>query len=96
MTYCIGKTRAAHAGGNARLWPGCIIGDEKSRSKKGNNSGGKKKMHFELSPLIIWIDLWIVNTYSKFEVNIVNNNRNITKCESFCMMPMTMPMTPRL
>ena len=38
-------------------------------------------MHFELSPLIIWIALWIVNTYSKFQVNIFSNKRNITKCQ---------------
>ena len=41
-------------------------------------------MHFELSPLIVWIALWIVNTYSKFEVIIFSNNRDITKRRSFC------------
>ena len=34
-------------------------------------------MHFELFPLIVWIALWIVNAYSKFQVNISNNNRDI-------------------
>ena len=34
-------------------------------------------MHFKLSPLIVWIDLWIVNTYSEFQVNIFSNNRDI-------------------
>ena len=38
-------------------------------------------MHVELSPLIVWIALLIVNTYSEFQVNIVSNNRNITKCQ---------------
>ena len=41
----------------------------------------KKKMHFELSPLIVLIALWIVNTYSNFQVNIFSNNRYITKCQ---------------
>ena len=38
-------------------------------------------MHFELSPLIVWIVLWIVNTYSEFQVNIFSNKRDITKCQ---------------
>ena len=47
---------------------GCLIEDKKSKSKKGRNSA-KKKMHFELSPLIVRIALWIVNTYSEFQVS---------------------------
>ena len=36
----------------------------------------KKKKHFELSTLIVWIVLWIVNTYSDVhKVNIFINNR---------------------
>ena len=42
-------------------------------------------MYFEWSPLIVWIALWMVNTYSKYQVNIFSNNRDITKCHSFCM-----------
>ena len=38
-------------------------------------------MHFELSASIVWIALWIVNTYSEFQVNIFSNNRDITKCQ---------------
>ena len=38
------------------------------KSKKGHNS---EKMQFELSPSIIWIALWIVNT--KFFHNIATN-----------------------
>ena len=30
-------------------------------------------------PLIVWIALWIVDTYSEFQVNIFSNNREITK-----------------
>ena len=41
-------------------------------------------MHSELSPLIVWIAVWIVNTYSKFQVNIFSNNRDIAKCQRFC------------
>ena len=40
-------------------------------------------MHFELSPLIVWIVIWITNTYSEFEVNIFSNNRDMTKCQCF-------------
>ena len=38
-------------------------------------------MHFELSPLIVWIALLIVNTFSEFQVNIFGNNGDITKCQ---------------
>ena len=41
-------------------------------------------MHFELSPLIVWIALWIEKIYSEFQVSIFSNNRDITKCQSFC------------
>ena len=51
------------------------------------------KMYFELSPSIVWIVLWIVNTYSEFRVNIFSNNTDITKCQSFCTSSET---TPRL
>ena len=67
---------------------GCLIEDKKSKLKKGHNS---EKMHFELSSLIVWITLWIVNTYSEFQVNIFSNNRDITKCQSFCTMTLTAP-----
>ena len=40
-------------------------------------------MPFELSPLIVWTALWIVNSYSEFQVNIFSNNRDITKCQRF-------------
>ena len=48
------------------------------RSKRIKSLSGKRgivlsKMHFELSPLIVWIALWIVIAYSKFEVNIFSN-----------------------
>ena len=32
-------------------------------------------MHFELSPSIVWIALWILNTCSEFQVNTFNNQR---------------------
>ena len=63
---------------------GCLTGDKRDKSKKGHNSEGKK-MHSELTPSIAWIALWIVNTYFQFQVNILSNNRGITKCHSFCM-----------
>ena len=49
-----------------------------SKLKKGHNS---IEMLFELSPLIVWIALWIEKTYSEFQVNIFSNNRDITKCQ---------------
>ena len=43
-------------------------------------------MHFELSPLIVLIALWIVNTYSNFQENtyrcIFSNKRDIKKCQT--------------
>ena len=45
-------------------------------------------MHFELSPLIVWIALWIVSLRSKFQEN---NNDDITKCHSFGTTHTTMP-----
>ena len=47
-------------------------------------------MHFELFPFIVWIALWVVNTYSEFQVDILSKNRDITKCQSFCT-PMKTP-----
>ena len=47
--------------------------------KKGHNS---KTMNFEWSPLIVWIALWIKNTFSEFKVIIFSKNRDITKCHS--------------
>ena len=54
---------------------GCLIEDKKSKSKKEHNS---EKIHFELPPLTAWFALWKVNTYSEFQANIFNNNRDIT------------------
>ena len=59
--------------------------DKKSKSKKGHNSGKKNAKSFGLSHLIVWIALWIVNTYSEFQVNIFCYNRDITKCQGFSM-----------
>ena len=54
-------------------------------------------MHFELSTLIAWISPWIVNIYSKFQVNIFSYNRDVTKCQSFSMTTTTLiRRTPRL
>ena len=39
-------------------------------------------MQVKLSPLIVRIALWIVNTYIEFQINIFNNNKDITKCHS--------------
>ena len=49
--------------------------------KKANNS--ERKRQFELSPLILWIALLIVKTYSEFQVNIFSNNRDITNVKGF-------------
>ena len=42
-------------------------------------------MNFELSPLITWIAILKVNTYSEFQVNICRNNIDVKKCQSFYM-----------
>ena len=36
-------------------------------------------MHSELSPLIVFIALWKMNTCSEFQVNIFSNNRGTSK-----------------
>ena len=53
-----------------------LIEDKKSKSKNGHYSE-KKKMYLKLSPLIVWIALWIVNKHSEFQVNIFSNNGDI-------------------
>ena len=40
-------------------------------------------MHFELSPLIVWIALWIVNTYTEFQVNIFSITEILQNVEVF-------------
>ena len=55
---------------------------ENSTSKKGHNF--VKKIE-GLSPLLVWVFLLIVNNYSEFQVNIFSNNRDIRKCQNFCM-----------
>ena len=55
-----------------------LVRGKKSKPKKGHNSEKnkkKKKTQFELSPLIVCIALWIVNTYSEYQENIFSNNR---------------------
>ena len=69
-----------------RLALGGLIENEKCQSKKGHDS--EEKTHFELSPLIVWIALWM-NTYSECHVNIFSNNIDVTKCQSFSTTPTT-------
>ena len=79
--FLIFKTKSTTCGYQCST-VGCFVEDKKSKSKKGHNS---EKTAFSdkdaLSPLIVWIALWIVNTYSKFQVNIFSNNRDITQCQ---------------
>ena len=42
-----------------------------------------KKEQFELSHLIVWIALWIVNTCSEFQENIFSNNKRYYKMSKF-------------
>ena len=58
----------------------CLIEDKESKKR----AKFLKKMHFESSRLIVWIALWIVNTYFQFQGNVFSNNRDITNCQSFC------------
>ena len=39
----------------------------------------------------MWVSLLIVNNYSEFQVNIVSNNRDIRKCQSFRTTTTTTP-----
>ena len=64
---------------------------ENSKSKKGHNF--VKKIG-ELSALLIWVPLLIVNKYSEFQVNIFSNNRDIRKCQSFRTTPTTTTLPP--
>ena len=86
-----GLTKAPHAVPMLGWWK------IKSLVKKGTQLW-KKNKHFELSPSIVYIALWIVNTYFMFPVYIFSNNRDITKCQSFCTTTTTVMtmMTPRL
>ena len=69
---------------------------ENSKTKKGHNFvqkiGG-------LPPLLVWVPLFIVNSYSECQVNIFSNNGDIRKCQSFRTTPPTTkppPTTPGL
>ena len=64
---------------------------ENSKSKKGHNF--VKKIG-GLPPLLVWVPLLIVHNYSEFQVNIFSNNRDIRKCQSFCMTPPPPTTTP--
>ena len=55
---------------------------ENSKSKKGHNFVSKIE---GLTPLLVRVPLLIVNNYSEFQVNIFSNNRDVWKCQSFCM-----------
>ena len=51
------KINKSTACGSQHLGVGCVIEGKKSKSKKRGHNSEKKKMHFELSPLIVWITL---------------------------------------
>ena len=59
------KENKSTTSGYQRSAVGCLIRDKKSKSKRGHNS---EKMHFEVSSLIVWIALWMLNTYSEFQI----------------------------
>ena len=75
-------TKAPHAGANARLWGAW----QRIKCLSWKRGISLEKMHFKLSLLIVWIALWIVNTYSKLRVNIFSNSKDIRKCHCFCTM----------
>ena len=76
MSFGKGLKDNKNASCGCQRWAvGCLIEDKKSNSKKGHN--------FELYPLMAWTALWIVNTFSEFQVIIFGNNRYITKCQIF-------------
>ena len=49
------------------------------------------KIFWGLPPLLVWVPLSIMNNQSEFQVNIFSNDRDITKCPSFCTTTQTMP-----
>ena len=51
--------------------------------RKRDTNLKKKKKHFVLSPLVVWVVLWTVNIGSEFQVKIFTNNRDITKISVF-------------
>ena len=57
---------------------------ENSKSKKGHNFVNTLEDYL---PLLLWVPLLIVNTYSEFQVNFFSNNSNIRKCQSFRTTP---------
>ena len=67
-------------GGCQRLAVGRLIEDKMYKSKKVHNSGGKTN---ELSPLIVWMALRIVYTYSRFQVNIFRNKEILQNIKIF-------------
>ena len=42
------------------------------------------KIFWGLPPLLVWVPLSIMNNQSEFQVNIFSNDKDITKCPSFC------------
>ena len=79
-TLIIKNIIITRAYGCQRSVAGCLTENKKSKSKKGHNS---EKNHFELSPMIVWNALWVVNTYSEGQVNTFRSNRDITKFHGF-------------
>ena len=75
------KTRATHAGANARQQ--LLL--ENSKSKKRHNHVKKIR---GLPPLLVWVSLLIVKNCKEFQVNISSNDRDIIKCQ-ICFDTMT-------
>ena len=45
----------------------------------------------ELSPLLVWVPLLIVNNLSEFQVNIFSNDRDIRNVKVFLTLTQTSP-----
>ena len=53
------------------------------------------KNNSELHALLVWVSLLIVNNESEFQVDNFSKDRDIRKCQSFCMMTPPLMTTTR-
>ena len=75
---------------DATLGCRCLIVE---KNLSGKRSIIRKKMHLQLSPLIVWIALVMVNTHAKFQANIFNNKMSVKQscphlsfCDELCQL----------
>ena len=60
-----------------------LTDDLDPRTKEKVSPQGIYMWNMKLSLWLVWIALWIVNTYSEFQANIFSNNWDITNVKVF-------------